>query len=302
MAERSDVEFNATDGTRLSAWLFRPTDAGDGPFPAVTMAHGFTATKFHGVEPIARAIADAGFVVLLHDHRGFGASGGVPRNDIDPWRQIEDWRQAISFLETLPDVDRSRIGLWGTSFAGGHALVLGATDRRIKAVVSQVPTIDGYISGQRRVPASAVGALEESFNEDLRGQLRGEPPRTQRVVALDPDVPAAYRGKDAVDFLEQPVPDGMWQNEITIQSSRRARMYQPGLWVDRISPTPLLMIVGDNDTTTPSDLALAAYEHALDPKALVVIPGGHYAAYTDAFDEASKAAVDWFATHLASRP
>jgi len=297
MVERIDVEFNALDGTLLSAWLFRPDDTGS-PRPAITMAHGFSATKYHGLEPTARAFAEAGFVVLLHDHRGFGASGGEPRQDIDPWRQIDDWRQAISYLETLSYVDPHRIGLWGTSYSGGHAIVLGATDRRVKAVVSQVPTIDGFASSQRRVPPQAVDAMEEAFSDDLRGQLRGEPARKQRLVDLDPSVPALYRTKDTADFLLQEVPEGMWANEITVQSGRRARMYEPGRWVDRVSPTPLLMIVGRNDTTTPTDLALAAYERALEPKALVIIPGGHYAPYLDAAEQAVPPAVGWFQKHL----
>jgi hypothetical protein len=69
--------------------------------------------------------AEAGFVVLVHNHRGFGASDGKPRFDVDPWRQIADWRRAISYLENRPEVDPQRIGLWGTSYAGGHAIVLG---------------------------------------------------------------------------------------------------------------------------------------------------------------------------------
>jgi alpha/beta superfamily hydrolase len=55
------------------------------------MAHGYAGTKYHGIEPMAEAFAEAGFVVLLHDHRGFGDSGGEPRQDINPWQQITDW-------------------------------------------------------------------------------------------------------------------------------------------------------------------------------------------------------------------
>jgi dienelactone hydrolase len=94
------------------------------------MAHGYAGVKEHSVARFAQAFADAGFVVLLHDHRTFGVSDGEPRQDIDPWRQIADWRRAISYLEARPEVDPKRIGLWGTSYAGGHAPVLGATDRR----------------------------------------------------------------------------------------------------------------------------------------------------------------------------
>jgi uncharacterized protein len=297
MVDRIDVGFSATDGTKLAAWLFRPANRSNS-LPAVTMAHGFSLTRFHGIESFARAFAEAGFVVLLHDHRNYGTSGGEPRHDIDPWHQIEDWRQAISYLESLDYVDAGRIGLWGTSYSGGHAIVLGATDRRLKAVVTQVPTIDGFASGQRRVNPGALAALEEIFNEDQRAQLRGEAPRRQKIVDIDPNAPAQYHAPDAVEFFSQEVPPGIWKNEITIQSNRRARMYEPGRWVDRVSPTPLLMIAVTHDTIAPTDLALAAYERALEPKSLVLIPGGHFAAYLEGFEVASRAAVDWFAKHL----
>lgn len=145
---------------------------------------------------------------------------------------------------------------------------------------------------------SALAALEELFNEDQRAQLRGEPPRRQKLVDLDPGVPAQYHTPDTVRFLSQEIPAGMWRNDITIQSNRRARMYEPGRWIDRVSPTPLLMIAVTHDTTAPTDLALAAYERALEPKSLVLMPGGHYTAYLEGFEVASMAAVDWFTKHL----
>ena len=137
MVQRQDIEFTVERDVTVRGWLFVPD--GPGPHPGITMAHGFAGVKEHGLEGFARLFADAGFVVLVHDHRGFGASDGSPRFDVDPWVQIADWRRAISFLESLPAVDPDRIGLWGTSYAGGHAVVLGATDRRLRAVVAQVP-------------------------------------------------------------------------------------------------------------------------------------------------------------------
>jgi hypothetical protein len=50
------------------------------------MAHGYAEVKEHGLEPFARAFAEDGFVVLVHDHRTFGASDGDPRQDVDPWQ------------------------------------------------------------------------------------------------------------------------------------------------------------------------------------------------------------------------
>ena len=256
-----DVTIPAEGGIELGAWLFLPE--GDGIRPAITMAHGFGGTKEHGLERFALAFAATGFVVLVHDHRNFGTSGGDLRGDIDPWQQIADWRRAISYLESRPEVDATRIGLWGTSYAGGHALVLGATDRRLRCVVAQVPTISGYEQGLRRVSPDATPALEHAFNEDERGCLRGELPRREAVVSGDLSVPAAYRSPDAIDFYLQPVPEGLWKNEVTLRSTRAARMYEPGMWVSRVSPTPLLMVVARDDRMTVTDLALEASRMAL---------------------------------------
>jgi fermentation-respiration switch protein FrsA (DUF1100 family) len=275
--------------------------AGFGEFwgvPGAPRSQCRAGTKEHGLERFALAFAAAGFVVLVHDHRNFGTSGGDLRGDIDPWQQIADWRRAISFLESQPEVDPTRIGLWGTSYAGGHALVLGATDRRLRCVVAQVPTISGYEQGLRRVSPDATLALEHAFNEDERGRLRGELPRRQAVVSGDPAVPAAYRSQDAIDFYLQRIPEGIWKNEITLRSTRAACMYEPGMWVSRVSPTPLLMVIASHDKVTIADLALAAYERALEPKRLALIPGGHFDPYLDQFPLAEAAATEWFREHL----
>jgi hypothetical protein len=296
MVSRTDVEFEVDGGVQLRGWLFVPP--GEGRRPAITMAHGYAGVKEHGIERFAKAFAEAGFVVLLHDHRGFGSSDGTPRQDVDPWRQIADWRRAISYLESLDVVDPKRIGLWGTSYAGGHALVLGATDRRLRCVVAQVPTISGYEQGLRRIPPEGVAAFEETLADDDRAQLRGEPPRRQAIVSADPGVPAAYRAPDAIDFYLQPVPDGAWENNVTVRSTRAARMYEPGQWIARVSPTPLLMVVAMRDTITLTDLELAAFERALQPKRLVTIEGGHFDPYLSQFKVSSAAAVEWFRLHM----
>lgn len=298
MVERRNVEFHADGGVELHGWLFLPEVSWEKPRPAITMAHGYAGVKEQGIERFAQAFTDAGFVVLLHDHRGFGASGGEIRHDIDPWQQIADWRYAISYLESRPEVDASRIGLWGTSYAGGHAIVLGATDRRLKAVVAQVPTISGYEQGLRRIPPDAVAALEANFAEDERRRARGEPARRQLIVSDDPSKPASYRSRDAIDFYLQKIPPGIWENNVTIRSTRAARMYEPGAWLPRVSPTPILLIVALGDTITVTDLALGAYERALQPKKLVTIPGGHFDPYLGQFSRSSGAATEWFLEHI----
>ena len=263
------------------------------------MAHGYAGVKEHGIEPFARAFAEAGFVVLLHDHRGFGASEGEPRQDVDPWRQIADWRRAISYLESLDVVDPQRIGLWGTSYAGGHAIVLGATDRRLRCVVAQVPTISGYEQGLRRIPpgergrhrgdvrrrrprAAAGRAAAAPGHRERRPERAGLVPRPGRHRLL----PAAGARRAPGRTTSPCAPP-----------ARRA-CTSPAHWIARVSPTPLLMVVALRDTITLTDLELAAYERALQPKRLVTIEGGHFDPYLSQFKLSSTAAVEWFKQHL----
>ena len=74
--------------------------------------------------------------------------------------------------------------------------------------------------------------------------------------------------------------------------------YEPGMWISRVSPRPLLMIVPTGDRLTPSEDAFEAYNRALEPKRLVAVPGGHYAVYEEQFEVTSNAAIDWFGTYL----
>jgi uncharacterized protein len=297
MINKLDVEFAGEGGVTLRGWLFVPE--GDDRRPAISMCHGFAAVKEHRLERFARAFAEAGFIVLVHDHRNFGESEGTPRQDIDPWAQIADWRRAISYLETNLEVDPDRIGIWGSSFSGGHALVLAATDRRVKCVVSQVPTISGFEQSRRRVSPDALPGFLATLTDDLRAQHSGSAPRLQAVVSADLTEPAAYRSPDAIAFYSQDLGGADWTNAVTLRSTFAARLYEPGIWVGRISPTPLLMVVATDDRLTMTDLELDAYQRALEPKHLVLVPGGHFDPYDAGFAVAGKAATDWFTQHLA---
>ena len=157
----------------------------------------------------------------------------------------------------------------------------------------------GHATGLRRIPPEAVADLETRFTADERAQLKGEPPMMQQIVSNDPAVPAAYKAADAVSFYLQPVPAGVWENRLTLRSTRWARMYSPGEFIDRVSPTPLLMLVAAEDTVAPFQYALDAYEQAREPKQIRVIAGGHFDAYTGpGFEECASAAREHFVKHL----
>ncbi|WCN37648.1 alpha/beta hydrolase [Aneurinibacillus uraniidurans] len=294
---RRDIEFDA-DGITLRGWLYVPESNGH-QVPAIVMAHGYSAVKEMYLDRYAEVFAQAGLAALVFDYRGFGASDGMPRQEVNPWQQIEDYRHAITYASMMPEVDNNRIGVWGSSYSGGHVLVVAATDRRVKCVVSQVPTISGYQSALRRVPGEAVEKLLHSFAEDRVRRMKGEEPQMLSVIPHEADGNAIYTMPDAVKWYSEggALAPG-WRNEVTLRSVEFSRSYEPGIYVSRISPTPLLMIVGENDYVTPTDLALEAYENALQPKRLALLSGGHFDPYLNHFEQSSTEAVKWFSQHL----
>jgi uncharacterized protein len=295
---RRDIEFNA-EGVILRGWFYR-ADGASGPAPTVVMAHGFSAVKEMYLDAFAEVFAAAGLNALVFDNRNFGASDGEPRQEIDPWQQVRDYRHAITYAGTLAEVDPERIGVWGSSYSGGHALVLGAIDRRIKAVVAQVPLVSGSANIAELVRADFRAGFRAQFDADRAARFAGDPPAMVPVVAEDPLAPSALPTPDSWAWFTETgkTRAPAWRNEVTLRTVEMLGEYEPVAYIGRISPTPLLMIVARQDHLTPAHLAIDAYEHAREPKKLVILPSGHFDAYVDGFDEASAPARDWFVEHL----
>jgi fermentation-respiration switch protein FrsA (DUF1100 family) len=295
---RQDVEFDA-EGVALRGWLYVP-DGAPGPVPAIVMAHGFSAVKEMYLDRFAETFAEAGFAALVFDNRNFGASDGEPRQEIDPWAQVRDYRHAITYARTRTEIDRDRIGIWGSSYSGGHVLVVGAIDPRVRCVVAQVPLISGHRNARRLVRADFLTSVQEAFDADREARFRGEAPAMIPVVDADPTAPSALPTPDSWDWFSKTAESRApsWRNEVTLRSVEMFWEYEPGAWIQWVSPAPLLMVVAEGDHLTVSDLAIEAFEHAREPKRLAILDGGHFDAYVAAFDAASAAARDWFAEHL----
>ena len=298
---RKDIEFNTEDGVTLRGWLYLP-DAAKEAVPTVVMAHGFSAVKENYLDCFAEAFAAVGLGALVFDNRNFGASDGEPRQEIDPWQQIRDYRDAITYASGLTDVDENRIGVWGSSYSGAHVLVVGAIDRRVKCVTSQVPLISGHRNARRLIRADMIAAVQGMFDEDRKARFEGKPPEMIAVVSNDPNVPSALPTPDAWEWMTETAEKRApaWKNEVTLRSLEMFLAYEPGAYIEYLSPTPLLMVVAAQDHLTVADEALAAYERALQPKKLLLLEGGHFDAYVEDFDAASGAARDWFVEHLAA--
>ena len=296
---RRDIEFDA-EGTTLRGWLYTP-DATGAPYPTVVMSHGYSAVKEMYLDSFAEAFARAGLAALVYDNRNTGASDGEPRQELDPWAQVRDYRHAITCARSLADVDRDRIGVWGSSYSGAHVLVVGAIDRRVSCVVSQVPLISGWRLALRLIRADMIAPVRSQFDADREARFAGTPPAMIPVVTNDPAGACALPTADSYEWFTETgrTRAPSWRNECTLRSVEMFTEYEPGVYIDRVAPTPLLLVVARKDHLTVVDHALEAYNRALEPKRLEILPGGHFEAYTGpGFEQASAAASEWFVQHL----
>src|SRR5260221_6835844 len=138
---RSTVRIKTTSGDEIDAWVYRPD--GDGPHPAVVMAHGFAAVKAGGLSAFAERFHSEGFTTIVFDYRQWGASTGRPRDEVSVSRQREDYRTVIEWALAQQDIDATRIFVWGTSFSGMHAVEIAATEPRLRGAIAQNPLVDG---------------------------------------------------------------------------------------------------------------------------------------------------------------
>ena len=189
-----------SDGTRMSGDLWLPDGfSAAGKTPALVLAHGWGGVRSHLNQAYSPEFVDAGFIVLTFDYRGWAdsdarlipvtkpepAEGGtvavravVRRQIVDPRDQVRDIVNAISFLVGEPGVDTERLGLWGTSYAGGHVIEVAARDRRIAAVASFV----GF-QGHGSSPAFRAKIRRRAV-EKARGQAGPLPPASDRLPGL----------------------------------------------------------------------------------------------------------------------
>lgn len=276
------------DGTALCGWLARPQGAST-PSPLIILTHGLSGIVDLDLAEYAEKFVRAGFACLAYDHRNWGRSAGWPRVETDPWRQVNDMREAISFARGLPDIDPERIGLWGTSYAGGHVLTVSALDRRVRCAVSQVPLISGSRTFDAWIPLHKRAEFLGRLDADRDARSNGEPPATTTAATPRSETAAWIARKDTA---------GTYHNEMTLRTFDLLRTYEPIAYVEAIAPTPLLMVIAGNDTTTPADWQLEAFAAMGEPKRLVNIDCGHYDVYIDRLDDAAVAALAWYREHL----
>lgn len=282
-----------SDGTLIEGDLFLPgTSGGGAQYPAVVLAQGFTVPRFLGLPDYARSFAEAGFASLVIDYRGWGTSDGE-RHRLIPMEQVDDLRSAVSYLETRPDIDPARIGLWGASFGGANVVCAAGLDDRVKAVVSQVGFGDGLqVLFDSRSPAEQR-QLREAVKRARGARVLGEPEETTTTVEI-------LNSAQVAAFVEQA---GAQAPDLTAKLSWRTvetmLEYRPTDFVQRISPRPILFVASARDDICKEARIRELYERASDPKEFVSFDVEHYDMYTgEAFVDTAGEAIRFFEQHL----
>ncbi|GAA5055076.1 alpha/beta hydrolase [Nocardia callitridis] len=220
--QRRDVRFTS-GGDECAAWLYT-VQGENGPRPVVIMGHGLGAVREMRLDAFAERFAALGWSVLVFDYRHLGASGGQPRQLLDIGKQLEDWRAALTFARTLPEVDVERIALWGSSFGGGHVLRAGADDQRVAAVVAQCPFTDGpasMISRFRVGPLSAAVLTVAGLLDTVASWFGAKPILVPMAGASW--MPAFVASADAVAGSSALLPPGTRISRRTSSYLRRLR-------------------------------------------------------------------------------
>ncbi|MDX1383222.1 MAG: alpha/beta fold hydrolase, partial [Thermoanaerobaculia bacterium] len=288
-----------SEGTRIVGDLYEPTGLAAGDrVPAILMSHGWGGTKEH-LRNYAPRFATLGIVVLAIDYRGWGESDGrlvvegpMPepddegrvtvrareiRNVIDPWDQLLDVENALAFLLGEPHVDSERVGYWGSSYSGAHAIWLAAHEDRLRTVIAQVPAADSISLTRTSWQAADGDEIREMAATQARRQARGEIPPIPQGTHKAPNLQGWTRLDKVVTY--RPVEDA---GRIDI---------------------PILVIDAENeelfDRHGAGELAVQRAQANGAEAVYHVVPGiTHYGIYSEAYQHSIELALEWWAKHL----
>ncbi|KAI9162660.1 reducing type I polyketide synthase [Paramyrothecium foliicola] len=270
VGQRVDVEIQTLDGITLRGWLYPSDSYGS----AIVMTTGFNCVKEMTLPTLAEWFQDQGLTILLYDNRTIGASGGLPRNDIDPNKQVEDYHDAVSFLlnRCSQIVDPKRVILWGYSLSATVALVAAALDKRAAAVIAICPAVNV------RMDKSSVTQLAMQDGADRL--LKGQEPMRLPVLASN-KLNTSVWGAALSDMDLSFVHDAMiafpgFGDHTTVRSYYNLAKWCPLPLMPDVSPTPVLIVAADQDKVAPVEELRSFYNSFDGPKDFEVVLGkGH---------------------------
>jgi pimeloyl-ACP methyl ester carboxylesterase len=245
-------------GEPCAAWLTLPE--GKGPHPVILLIHGGGATHAMMLDQYERWFSQAGFAVLAFDFRHLGESGGAPRQLMSLRRYFEDIDAALAFIGSRPELDASRIALWGTSFGASHVVATAARRRDIAAAVVQCPILRG------RAPALSGGLAHlmrftGPILSDLARAALGLGRRYVQIVGRPGElafvnVPGAYDG-----WMSVVPPGATFDGRITAGAGISMLFYDAARQARKVR-CPLLVCVSDRETLMDPAIAVRVAREA----------------------------------------
>lgn len=260
---------------------------------AVIFCHGFSIIKEIWFPVYAERFREAGYITLTFDYRFFGESGGEPRQRLIPEAQVQDARNAVTYLQTLDEVDSEAIGLYGTSFGCGIATAAAGLDTRVKCVVGtagpadcerQFRHGDGFDRFMGKVAKKRAEFVKTGEIEDYIS--------VPRMMGRDPEMEAD------LDALAEEHPE--WRPEITFESMQDIVAFKPESYAHLISPRAAMWIYVREDLLVPFTEGQSYFAKAREPRKLVVLDGiKHKDVYAGpGLERLLEQALGWFGEHM----
>lgn len=292
--QRIDSDF-LSEGNRCGGWLYLPT--GIMQPPVAIMAHGFAAEKTFRLPAFAERFAERGIAVFLFDFRNIGSSDGEPRNLVNVFGQLRDWKAAIAHVRSLPQVDGTRTALWGSSYSGGEVITAAARDQTIAAIIAQVPYVDPISSMFRIGLKSNLPAFLASLRDLCRMITQRE--AYHIPVAGDPGTVAILNTPESKSGYLSMIPEGStWRNETPARSLLSPLLFLPPVISAKKVHCPALIIMAEQDSLV-SPGALEKASSRMEKATLVRLPIGHFEVYTgEIFENVVEIESDFLERHL----
>ena len=175
-------------------------------------------------------------------------------------------------------------------------LYVGTYDRRVKAVVSQVPFVVSP-EQQRAGDPKWYDEMTKILLRDRQERYETGVTKYWKVVSKEEE-PCFLPGREAYDeYMALKKPE--WRNQVSLESWEKIREFDSTSMIPLLSPTALLLIAAEKDAIIPLHVVKEVYGRALKPKVLSVFPVRHFDIYNEPWrSKATGLAIDWFREYL----
>lgn len=277
--KRHDIKI-PVNGLELDGWLWTPEDSlPTKKLPCIIGLSGFGSLKEQIVPTFLEEwVTKLDIIAIGYDHRCIGTSPGTPRGEIIPALQILDLQDVITWTISQSYVDETKLGVFGPSYGGSLVLATTPIDKRIKAAISMVPMPNGFEVINRLHHPDSIQAFEEMFAQDRKDRAAGKEARMIPTYADSHTEPYQALPCKAGGIALREIYKGK-SPQVTLRSVEALRAWYPSAYIDKISPTPFMLVVAENDVLCNTAITFQEYARALEPKSLVVFKGGHSEAY-----------------------